>query len=538
MNSSKSRAGIARGDTDAGAAPEERLRRRDVLKALGAAAAVAPVGAMAQAAPVSPPEEWHDEADVIVVGMGGAGASAALEATTAGASVIVLEKGAEPGGATRFSGGVVYAAETTIQKAAGLSDTKDDMYKFLMNVGGKSVVPELVRAYVDNATHTVERLIELGVEFPPEQLYQSGLEHMEEYATTLPAPIRGHSPVGAGYGVFTTLRMAAEEKGARVMLETPAIEILPNEDGVVGGVKAKTKDGREINIRAHKAVIVTSGDFNRSPEKRRAFSNMAIAAEPIGPLNHTGDGLTMAQAWGADLMGTYAIAGIPAPEGKPVMFTFYLPKYPTAGNAANVAVNSRGKRFFNETVGYPIANREVFYQPGNFAWTVFDERARTSEMGVLFPGFTDPTQTWSRDLAKEEAQGLVFKADTFGELAQKMGVDAEVFETTMRDYNTHAKNGKDPEFGKTEKLGTVDTAPFYAIKTRPGMLINAGGLRIDTQARVMDTYGNPIPRLYAAGMSVTGGFSGDIVAASGYSVGLGITFGRIAALNAVTETSL
>ncbi|MDB6063559.1 MAG: hypothetical protein JWM78_3662 [Verrucomicrobiaceae bacterium] len=524
----------------------KEIERRDFIKGLGTGAAVsvaaASLGAASSAfsapmqAKTKTPQKWHYEADIVIVGFGGAGAAAALEAANAGASVIVLEKGAEPGGATHFSGGVVYASETTVQRAAGVKDSQEEMYKFLMNVGGDSVDPELVRTYVKSATGTVEWLIDIGVEFPPTKLYQSGLEHVAKYATTLPPPRRGHQPVGNGYGLFSALRSAVEQKGVKVLLETAAVELVPSASGEIGGVKAKNKDA-EIYIRARKAVVLTAGDFNRSKEMCRAHSPIALAAKPIGPHGHTGDGLRMAQAWGADILGTYAIGGLPVPEEKPVAIAAYMPTVSLSGNAPIVAVNKSGKRFFNETIGYVIANVETFKQDDSYTWTIFDDKARTGDM-IVYPSFTDPKLAWSHNLDDEVAQGIVRKGQTFRELAAAIGVPADAFENTMNQYNINAKNGKDLEFGKTAKLGPIDTGPYYAIKTRPGMLVNAGGLKIDTRARVIDVFGNIIPKLYAAGMSMTGGFTGELIATSGYCVGLGITFGRIAAQNAVAEVKV
>jgi succinate dehydrogenase/fumarate reductase flavoprotein subunit len=302
---------------------------------------------------------------------------------------------------------------------------------------------------------------------------------------------------------------------------------------VLQGVKAQ-KGGAALYVRAHKAVVLTSGDFGRNTDMLRAYSPIGLAAVQVGALGHTGDGLKMAQALGADLSGVYAIGGLPSTAENPTMLAFYMPIPLFSGNAACVAINSSGRRFFNETIGYAVANMKIFQQEGSFAWTIFDEQARQNER-ITLPNYAERNKNWSAGVSVEIERGLVLKGETFGELADKLQVDRLVFEETMQRYNGHASLGKDPEFGKTVKLKPIAVPPFYAVKAKPGVLVNLGGLKIDTQARVKHVSGQIIPRLYAAGISMTGGFAGELIPTSGLSIGIGITFGRIAGRNAAAE---
>lgn len=518
----------------------KELTRRRFLRGLGTGAVIAASASVAgvdSVFAVTPPEkapkQWQHEADVVVVGFGAAGAATALEAAKSGAKVIILEKMAQEGGATRLSGGVLYAAGTPTQKAAGVEDTPANLCKYLLAVGGGRVDPDLVKLYAFEVKKSIDWLMGLGVEFPTALLYQSGIENVPKYAAITPPQPRGHMPKGRGLALFSILSAAVEKQGIKVLRETPAVGLIPDARGEIQGVKARSK-GKELYLRARKAVVITSGDFGRNTEMLRAYSPIGFEAVQVGALGQTGDGLRMAQALGADLTGVYAIGGLPSTAENPTMLALYMPVPLFSGNAPCVAVNSSGRRFFNETIGYTIANMKIFQQEGSFAWTIFDEKARQEEW-IVYPNYADKSLNWSKGLTAEIEKGIVLKGATFGELAEKIKVDRQAFEDTLMQYNGHAGKGNDPEFGKTAKLKPLEAAPFYAVKAKPGVLINLGGLRIDTHARVRHVSGKIIPRLYAAGISVTGGFSGELVPTSGLSIGIGITFGRIAGRNAAGE---
>ena len=428
---------------------DQVTRRRFLKDAALARAAVAASGVLSttsvSAAPV--PEKWDQETDVIVVGFGGAGGAAAIEAADAGAKVTILEKTATPGGSTTLCAGIFYAAGTSLQKAEGITDTPDEMAKYWTLMGNGRAEPDLIRVMADNAAPTFEWLKKLGAQFytgtnpyggiPPIQkleedkgwgLYYSGAEPDPQAVAVTPAKLRGHvvkpvqptwpyppknpsapTPVGPtrGTGFFKPLWEGCKSRGVQVMLETRALELIvdPVKNEVLG-VKADSQ-GKTVNIKAKRGVVLTAGGHALNKEFNKIY-----CPEGVPPTNYTasdtGDGILMGMAIGAGTINLdQTLLSLSVLQGA-------------------ILVNKGGRRFVDETL-YRVA-AEVW--KGQRDWTAY-------EIGdsAIKGAFT----------------GTVVEAPTIKELAAKIGIDPTVLEDTVNFYNKSVAAGKDLEFGKTRK---------------------------------------------------------------------------------------
>jgi len=507
---------------------QKEMSRRSFLKgtALGAVA-LAGTGVLAGCSTKTEqasglPEKWDKETDILVVGFGGAGAAAAIAAREAGAEVIVLEKQAVMGGSTAVSGGVYYAAGTSVQKANGIEDSADKMYEHYMNAGNGFNDPALSRIAADASAANVEKLIALGATFPTPPTVAGAEYHVgSEPIARVHSVVYGELSGGGAY--FRVLEDAARNAGAEVLAETEAKELIVDGSKQVVGVKA-VSGGTEMFIKARKGVILATGGFTRSEELMRAYSEQAFYCQPLGAPNLTGDGLKMAFALGAAAFNIHEVLGCPGltlPGKIAATYAFW-----TFGTAPAILVNNLGQRFVNEFGFYDWKNTELLKQPDKFAYSVFDATARDAAKGMIVSGF-------SEDLEPEVAEGTVLKADSITELAEKMGVPADLFEASITRWNEDAKAGADRDFGRTLLLSPIETAPFYAFKTFPTMFDNMGGLKINENAQVIDVWGNVISRLYAVG-NVAGGVLGEHYPGSGSALNAGMTFGLIAGKHAST----
>lgn len=502
------------------------ISRRSFLKgsALGAVA-LAGSGVLAgcTAKPVVEsglPEKWDKETDIVVIGFGGAGASAAIAAREAGAEVVVLEKQGVMGGSTATSGGLVYAAGTSVQKANGIEDSSDKMFEHYMNAGNGFNDPALSRLAADTSAANIDKLIALGASFPDAPTIAGAEYHVgSEPIARVHSVVYGEMTGGGAY--FRVLEDGARNAGAEVMEETEAKELVVDGSKQVVGVKA-VNAGTEMFIKARKGVILATGGFTRSEEMLRAYSEQAFYCQPLGAPNLTGDGLKMAFALGAAASNIHEVLGCPGltlPGKIAATYAFW-----TFGTAAAILVNANGERFVNEFGFYDWKNTELLKQPGRFSYSVFDAATRDAAPGMLVMGF-------SADLEQEVADGIVLKADTLAELAEKMGVPVDRFEAAIAKYNEDCVAGADTLFGRPFLLNPIETGPFYAFKTFPTMFDTMGGLKINENAQVIDVWGNVISRLYAAG-NVAGGVLGEHYTGSGSALNAGMTFGLIAGKHA------
>lgn len=471
------------------------------------------------------PEKWDKETDIVIVGFGGAGAAAALEATKAGAKVTILERMKAGGGSTAICGGIVYmGGGTPLQKATGFDDTRDDMFNYLMAATGEGADPELVGVLCDKSLELYDWLEQLGVGFkqsflpgkfaavPTEDgLAYSGNESHPEFTAVAKDVPRGHHAPGAGnsgYIIFEKLKAAVDASGAEVLYETLAKKLIVDLDGSVVGVVVDVA-GVEQVIKASKAVILTAGSYGYNEEMIRQHNPAWLAATSItGTPGDDGSGIRMGQAVGADVSHIGAITGF----GNPYM---YDPNF-----INGIFVNKYGRRFVNEDAyGSRVGVRVVERFPVSYivvdsgVWEKVNEKMR----GYL--------------------EKLTVSAGSVAELAATIGVPAVTLESTLRDYNAMVAAGEDIEHQKgKDYLVPLTKAPFYAISWGSVMVprMVMGGLKANTSSQVVDTHDNPIPHLYAAGAN-TSGIISRYYPGSGVAVAQALTFGRIAGVNAAAE---
>jgi fumarate reductase flavoprotein subunit len=453
-------------------------------------------------------------ADVIVVGGGGAGLAAAIEAADCGADVILLEKMPFVGGSTLICGGVVLAAGTDIQKQLDIHDSAEAMYEYWMLWNQWQVDPALVKVIAEESAGVIDWLLDLGVDMPA-VLTPPGVNPADGglYLSGADSVPRGHTANGGGAGLVKPMmdKVGSDPK-ITIMLSTPAIDLIA-EDGRVVGAVARTKNGEEIQVRG-KAVVLASGGFGHNEEMMRRYLPSAIAHgsryHSISGKGSTGDGIRMAQKLGAEIVGMdgtllFAFAEGPAPS--PVWMVY---------------VNKNGQRFVNEVGFYELVNNGVSAQEDGLSWAIFDGAA-IAESGM-----------GQEDIDKGLQVGTLTQADTLEELAVKVGIDPKGLASAMKRWNADVAAGKDRAFFKP-LVKPVATPPFYASQLiRHYHVVSSGGVRINTEAQVLKTTGEPIPGLYAAG-ETTGGIYSKIYPGSGSAVADALIFGRIAGRNAANE---
>ncbi len=507
---------------------KDDVSRREFIKrgAIGIGAATVASGLRVRNAKAfGLPAKWEKEADVIVIGFGAGGAAAAIEAHDAGATVLILEKEPIAGGSAALSGGIVYGARTSVQKAAGITDSADEMYKYWMAVNKDLLDSELLRSLSENCSSMVEWLIHKGVEFRPDQLTFTGRE--EQYAGLTPPVKRGHCPKGRGSGMMAALIRAVTERKIEVLFETKGSRFILNQMGEVVGVKAKSGGG-DSNIKAKRGVVLTTGGYARNRELIKSYFPALLGSVPWCGLGLTGDGLLMAEKIGAPIVNTGvielppilpALEVIPGQKALVPSFTYFLYKKPV------IFINEKGERFCDETANYQSIGPAIVQQKASFM--IFDDKVKKWHEANRGMGYG-----FSSDLSTEIKKGVLKKASTIGELAKLFNIDSSIIEETFEHFNRNVSRGIDPEFGRHRAVGALETPPFYGGKMTTCVVETLGGLAFNKRAQVLDAYGEPIPRLYAAG-AVTA--TVRAYPGSGAFLTFAFVFGRIAGKQVATE---
>jgi fumarate reductase flavoprotein subunit len=455
--------------------------------------------------------------DVIVVGGGGSGLTAAHEALAHGARVLIVEAGDKLGGSTNLSGGHVYAAGTSVQRAAGVEgDTPEDAFNYVMMLNQYRLEPAVVRRLCDNAPAVIDWLIGLGVEFPVERLYAAGVD----------GHLRGHVPVGAGAAIVAALEGSIGGR-ADIALRTRVRELVIEEGRVVGiRVEGDT-------VRAD-AVVITTGGFGANPELlARHYPDAAMHGDwtwYIGAPHSQGDHLELGAAAGADVTGANRGLLLATPGFRKEL-EVYLPSW-------LVYVNREGRRFIDETMEYNIMSGVIREQTGGECFAIFDDTARASAqpdpdtMALVKAGLA--TTSWLPEALAEFIQTRkLISAPTLEGLARLVGIRWPALQTTVETYNAYCEAGVDSAFGKVSSdWKPIRAGPFHAARMRPAIVcFTSMGLRIDEEARVHDRADRPIPGLFAAGESA-GGVLGDRIFGGGSSMSNVLVYGRIAGANA------
>jgi fumarate reductase flavoprotein subunit len=461
--------------------------------------------------------------DVIIVGGGGAGMAAAIEAHDAGARVALVEADKRLGGSTALSGGVYYAAGTSVQRARGYPDDgPDDLFEYYLTLNQYRVEPALVRVLCDEAVNGLHWLMALGVEFPPEGLYCSGVERVP----------RGHGATGAGAAIAAALDRAVHARGIDIAFDSRVEALLTDtETGAVTGIRVR---GGDVGA---PAVVLATGGFGANAELlARLYPDAAAQGDwawYIGSAHCQGDGLRLGEAAGADIVGHNRGLLLTTPNFRKVLEVF-VPGW-------LVYVNREGRRFVNEMAEYAVMSGVIQAQTGGSCYAIFDEAARRE--AAPHPRYADafaagviPMNWVAAELAAQVQTGRVIRADTLAELAQRCGIRAAALATTVERYNADVAVGVDRAFFKTgEVLKPIATPPFYAVEIRAAIIcLTSAGVRIDADARVLDGGDWPIPGLFAAG-ETTGGVLGERYVGGGNSIANAIVFGRLAGRTAARQ---
>lgn len=442
------------------------------------------------------------ECDVVIIGAGGAGLTAATTAAEQGASVIVVEKMPIVGGNSLKATGGMNAADTQYQEALGITDSGvEEFIEDTINGGHGINDRELVTAMAENSAAAIDWLTEVGAPLP-KVAATGGTKH--KYL---------HEPEdGSAVGSYLVdkLNTYAEKLGIEILLETKATEIL-TADGAAVGIKAESAD-TVYTINAG-SVIIATGGFGANFDKMTQYNPSLAGAVTTNHAGATGDGITMAEAVGAATVDMEQIQLHPT-----VYQETGLLVSESVRSMGGILVNSSGKRFCNDMSTRDAVSAAELEQDGSYAYIIFDQR------------IVDDLASCQKYIKN----GLTVQADTYEGLAEAMGLTgeaAENFVATMDTWNASVAAGKDEEFGRDNGMDAdLSTAPYYAIKIAPGIHHTMGGIKIDTDAQVISTGGQPIAGLYAAGETTGGVHGGNRI--GGNAVCDFVVFGRIAGSNA------
>lgn len=483
--------------------------------------------------------DWTMEADIVVVGCGAAGATAAYEAASSGADTLLLEKMPFPGGLSIASAG-----------GARVSDDAAGALDYLQATCGGNTPDDILSDFARQMTELPEYLRQLARYSDAEVRVTPALGNYPypghealAYAEVVSVPelegkdgYHAMKPVKNGTRLFRVLEKAATVAGARLLTDSPVHRLIQDGAGRVTGVTATIR-GKAQRVRARKGVILTCGGFEASPEMQAQY----FQGGPILPgsfLGNTGDGIRMAQAVGADLWhmwhyhGPYGLVH-PDPD---YPFGLYLKAVPmwTPGRLdaladlgleaeskgrvstrslprlAWIVVDRNGQRFMDEYPPYPGDSGARPFDVFDFgsqtfprkpAFMVFDEEGRKMyPLGRVVHNDPHPRHVWSADNLAEIEMGIFQKADTLAELADLMGVSAAALERTVSQWNTDCAAGGDSHFGRqADTMCPLKTPPYYFGRVQPVVINTQGGPRRNVHQQVVDPFGTPLPGLYAAG---------------------------------------
>jgi succinate dehydrogenase/fumarate reductase flavoprotein subunit len=480
------------------------------------------------------PRQWTQEADVVIVGYGLAGASAAIAAHDVGAKVLMLEKAPEKykGGNSKVAGNGVFWPDD-IEKAKiyframtgaymdGISDEMLDVWANEMHAN---------RAWLEKMGW---KPFQYGAaEFPD----LPGADCVHRF-------LHGEGPMGQARLWDGVIEPALQARKIPALYETRAVNLVKHNNDVVGVVAEQ--GGKQIHIRASRAVILTTGGFEANERMVRDYVNDMPHAATMGTPYNTGDGIHIAMAAGADLWHMNNVSG-PVPLFKapdqpvPTIIRVAAPNF--------IFVGRDGTRFVAEGDPLGMASHGKVHVNGRWlqmpcplpVFMVFDETFRKAGgIGGQQTGWhmgwdaTYNLYDWSADNSREIEKGWIKRANTLRDLAAAVNLPPDGLDATVQRFNGYAEAHADPEFGRAPgSLGALQTPPFYAMELTPSFINTQGGPRRNKDAQIVDVAGNPIPRLYSSGeLGSIYGFQYN----GGGNLGECVAFGRIAGQNAAKQ---
>ena len=493
-------------------------------------------------------EDMALEADVLIIGAGGAGMTAAITAADAGMSVIVLESQPAVGGNSVKSTGGMNAAKTVYQdenefgEQAGVEKTlkaaadnwadneaitalaatvqaqwdawqanpegyfdSTELFALDTLIGGKGINdPALVETLVNNSAEAIDWLATQNI-------------NLNNVASFGGASVkRIHRPLNdegkvVSVGAYTVPLLeaaCAERDNITLLTDTTAFEILVDQNGAACGATATGKTGNTVTVKAG-AVVLTTGGFGANLDMVVEYKPDLAGFMTTNASGIQGQGIMMATALGAATVDMEQIQIHPTVQAD----TASLITEGLRGDGA-ILVNANGERFIDEVGTRDVVSAAEIAQPDSFSWLIVDQKM--VDASSVIQGYI------KRD--------LMFSGETYEALAEALGIPADAFAATMDTWNGYVAEKNDPDFGRTSFAEPLDTAPFYAVKVTAGIHHTMGGLKIDPETHVLNTSGEIIPGLFAAG-EVTGGVHGAN-RLGGNAVADFVVFGRIAGAQA------
>jgi len=533
---------------------------------------------------------WHREADVVVLGSGGAALTAAIAAYDFGAQdVVILEKSGMVGGTTAMSGGMLWIPNNLYQQEAGIEDSDEDVVAYLDALAPGALDPDTLGAFLERGPEMIRYFAEKTpvrfhayADFPDYQPYMPGakaeggrsldneafsFEQLGKWAarvnpTKMAYPVRGslmeaingtldeatlaereaHDYRGLGQALIGALFKAVLDRDIPIEFEKRARKLVKAGDRVIG-VIAEDADGRDFRVRARRGVVIATGGFEWNETLVKAFLRGPLTG-PVSVPENEGDGLVMAIEAGAQLGNMQnAFWQQSVLEFKPqhrAAKPNYLLGSDERARPGAILVNRAGKRFVNEAANYNAMGKALHaFDAGTHSyanlpyWLIIDQRYKDK-----YPTFTSPPGG--------PIPPYMIQADTLEELAGKAGIEPQGLATTVARFNQMVRNGHDDDFNRGDNsydnfymwgdpafdppyrtLGLIDQGPFYAVKMESGALGTCGGPKTNGEAQVLDWSGNPIAGLYAAGNAMAA-VLGEAYGGAGGTLGPGMTFGYIA----------
>jgi succinate dehydrogenase/fumarate reductase flavoprotein subunit len=534
--------------------------------------------------------EWDLEADVVVLGSGGAAMTAAISAYDFGAKdVVILERSGMVGGTTAMSGGMLWVPNNHHQHEAGIEDSDEEIVAYLDSLAPGSLDPDTLWSFMQNGPEMLRYLadktpvrLHAFADFPDYQPYAPGAKpdggrsldnaafsfaRLGKWAlrvnpSKMAYPLRGSLMEatrgllneetlaereagdyrGLGQALVGSLFMAVLDRNIPVEFEKRARRLIKDGPRVIG-VIAEDANGKDFRVRARRGVVIATGGFEWNETLVKAFVRGPLTG-PVSVPENEGDGLLMAIEAGAQLANMQNAYWMQStleykPQHRAAKPNYLLGSDERARPGA-ILVNSKGKRFVNEAANYNAVGKALHaFDAGTHTyanlpyWLIIDQRYKEK-----YHTFNSPPGA--------PAPSFMTQADTLTGLAEKVGIDPDGLTMQVERFNAMVANGHDDEFNRGDNtydnfymwgdmefdppfrtLGVIDRAPFYAVKMEAGALGTAGGPKTNADAQVIDWQGNPIPGLYAAGNAMAA-VLGDIYGGAGGTLGPGMTFGYIA----------
>ncbi|MEE4452930.1 FAD-binding protein [Novosphingobium resinovorum] len=533
---------------------------------------------------------WDREADVVVLGSGGAAMTAAITAYDFGAKdVVILEKTGMVGGTTAMSGGMLWVPGNPYQIEAGIEDSDEDVVTYLDTLCPGALDPDTLMAFMEQGPEMIRYFADrtpvrfhVFADFPDYQSYVPGakpdggrsldneafsFERLGKWAgrvnpSKMAYPLRGslmeaitgsldeaalaereaHDYRGLGQALAGSLFMAVLDRDIPVEFEKRARKLI-KDGGRVIGVVAEDANGRDYRVRARRGVVIATGGFEWNEVLVKTFLRGPLTG-PVSVPENEGDGLLMAIEAGAQLGNMQHAYWMQSalefkPQHREAKPNYMLGSDERARPGA-ILVNRAGKRFVNEAANYNALGKTLHaFDAGTHAyanlpyWLIIDQRYRSK-----YQTFNTPPGG--------PVPSYMMQADTLEELAQIAGIDPAGLAATVERFNGMVRKGHDDDFNRGDAtydnfymwgdtdfeapyrtLGAIDQGPYFAVKMEAGALGTAGGPKTNADAQVIDWSGNPIPGLYAAGNAMAA-VLGEAYGGAGGTLGPGMTFGFIA----------